>query len=211
MPVELLFSPWGGVFWMVAIIVALTFHEFCHALVAYSLGDSTPKNEGRVTLFPFPHLDPLGFALLLFFGVGWARPVRFEAANLRLKTFGSTLVALAGPLANVFLLSCTIVIAQLIGAETLAASVNLTALFSALIIINSLLAAVNLIPLPPFDGSKLLLDLLVDLHLEKLRTGLAQYGQYILIVLLLLDNLVGPGILQGAISWLTDWALDLII
>ena len=143
--------------------------------------------------------------------MGWARPIRFEASNLRFKTFGSTLVALAGPLANVFLLACAIVIVQLIGPERLADSVNLTALVSSLIIINALLAVVNLIPLPPFDGSKFLLDLLGDWHLERLRAGLAQYGQYMLIALLLLDNFVGPGLLQGAISWLTDWAFDIII
>lgn len=211
MPQDLLVSSWGGLFWIVAVILALSFHEFMHAFLAYALGDPTPKSEGRVTLFPFPHIDPFGFFLLLFFGVGWARPVRFEAGNLKFKKFGSTLVALSGPLANALLLIVTIAIARLIGADTIFESANLTALFSAFIIINALLAVVNLIPLPPFDGSKFLFDALSALRLNKLHMLLTNYGQYVLGGLLLFDSLLGFGILERAISAFTGFALDVII
>lgn len=205
MPVELLFSPWAGVFWLLAVMVALTFHEFMHASVAYALGDQTPKSDGRVTLFPFPHLDPLGFFLLLLFGFGWAKPVRFEPANLKFKTFGSTAVALVGPLANGLLLALTIAVARLV----VAPSVHLQVLFQSFIAVNSLLLVFNLIPLPPFDGSKFLLDLLRGMRYDRAYEFLVKYGQYILIGVLLLDNFVGSGFISRLLSATVDLATRL--
>jgi len=206
MPFEFLQSPWGGVFWIIAVIAALTFHEFFHALVAYTLGDQTPKEEGRVTLFPFPHIEPLGFFLLLIFGFGWARPVRFEPENLRNRRFGSTLVAFAGPIANGIFFVLTFAVARL--AESFIKGplpLNLAIFFKSLLVINTLLFVVNFIPLPPFDGSKLLLDLLQIMHFDKIKNFLQINGQYVVIVLLALDSFVGPGLLShlvfGAISW----------
>lgn len=201
MPSEFLISPWGGIFWLVAVMATLTFHEFLHALMAYSLGDQTPKTDGRVTLFPFPHIDPLGFVLILLFGVGWAKPVRFEPTNLRYRTFGSTMVALAGPLANAIFLIMTIAAAKFIVAVSNAPlSLNIRILLQSFIIINSLFLVTNLLPLPPFDGSKFLLDLLQKLHLQATCDFLIKNGQYILIGVLALDALVGPGIIAHLLS-----------
>ncbi|MEK9159065.1 MAG: site-2 protease family protein [Patescibacteria group bacterium] len=211
MPVEFLISPWGGIFWLMAVTIALTFHEFLHALVAYSLGDQTPKSEGRVTPFPFPHIDPLGFVLLLLFGFGWAKPVRFEPANLRYQTFGPTLVALAGPLANALLLIVTIALAQLLRGLTAGPlSVNAQIFFASLIVANSLLLVVNLIPLPPFDGSKFLLDLLRMLRLNGAYEFLIKNGRYLLVGLLLIDALSGLGIIGRLLSFVTKWAATYI-
>lgn len=210
MPAELLISPWGGVFWIIAVTTALVAHEFMHAVAAYALGDQTPKLERRITLNPFPHIEPLGFFLLLLFGVGWARPVRFEVSNLRFKKFGPTIVALAGPLANGFLLLFTITMAHLFPPDSVFTP-NLHAFFSSFIIINALLAVVNFIPLPPFDGSKFLLDVLGAMRLEGVQRFLTKNGQYILIALLAFDNFVGPNILEQAILWLTEWAQRLMI
>jgi len=206
MPYEFLQSPWGGVFWIFAVIAALTFHEFFHALVAYSLGDQTPKDEGRVTLFPFPHIDPLGFFLLLFFGFGWAKPVRFEPDNLKSRRFGSTLVAFAGPIANGIFFILTLAAAKLIE-SFFGGKMPLDAVifFKSLLVINTLLFVVNFIPLPPFDGSKLLLDLLQIMHLDKIKNFLQINGQYVAVALMALDSFVGPGLIShlvfGAISW----------
>lgn len=207
MPQELLISPWGGLFWIIAVLVALTFHEFMHASVAYGLGDQTPKSDGRVTLFPFPHLDPLGFFLLLLFGFGWARPVRFEPTNLKFKTFGSTAVALVGPFSNGLLLVLTIAIARLV----VAPSVHLQVLFQSFIAVNSLLLVFNLIPLPPFDGSKFLLDLVRGLHFDRAYGFLIKNGQYVTIGLLLIDSFIGPGLVDRLLGAVGQWASRLLI
>lgn len=211
MPVEFLISSWGGVLWLMAVTIALTFHEFMHALAAYSLGDQTPKSEGRVTLFPFSHIDPLGFILLLLFGFGWAKPVRFEPANLRYQTFGPTMVALAGPLANALLLVVVIALAQLFRGLTAGPlSANAQIFFASLIVVNSLLLVVNLIPLPPFDGSKFLLDLLRTLRLNGAYEFLIKNGRYLLVGLLLVDALPGLGIISRLLSFVTKWATAFI-
>ena len=82
------------------IILGLTVHEFCHALVAHMCGDSTSKDQGRVTLNPLKHIDPLGFIMLIFAGFGWAKPVQFNENNLKNPKYDVIKIALAGPLSN---------------------------------------------------------------------------------------------------------------
>ena len=82
------------------IILGLTVHEFCHAWVAHLCGDSTSKDQGRVTLNPLKHIDPLGFIMLIFAGFGWAKPVQFDENNLRNPKYDVIKIALAGPLSN---------------------------------------------------------------------------------------------------------------
>src|SRR5664280_3033380 len=82
------------------IILGLTVHEYCHALVAHFCGDSTSKDQGRVTLNPLKHIDPLGFIMLIFVGFGWAKPVQFNEQNLRNPKTDVIKIALAGPLSN---------------------------------------------------------------------------------------------------------------
>src|SRR5664279_2720283 len=79
------------------IILGLTVHEYCHALVAHLCGDSTSKDQGRVTLNPLKHIDPLGFIMLIFVGFGWAKPVQFNEQNLRNPKTDVIKIALAGP------------------------------------------------------------------------------------------------------------------
>lgn len=201
MPLAFLVSPWGGVSWLVAVICTLTFHEFFHALVAFGLGDQTPKEDGRVTLVPFPHVDPLGFALLLLFGVGWAKPVKFDPASLRFPNFGSTIVALAGPFANLVLLAITVVAAKLIMYFTGSPlSLDISILLQSFIVINSLFLVINLIPLPPFDGSKLLIDSLNKTHLQSVSEFLIKNGQYIVIGLLVVDTVSGFGTVERFVN-----------
>lgn len=212
MPPIFLVSPWGGVFWLVAVLATLTFHEFFHALIACGLGDQTPKAEGRVTLFPFPHIDPLGLFLILLFGVGWAKPVKFDPASLRFPNFGSTIVALAGPLANAGLLLITVAVAKVIIALTGSPlSLNTGLLLQSFIVINSLFFVINLIPLPPFDGSKFLLDLLQKLHLQAASEFLNKNGQYIVVGLLAVDALSGFGIVGRFVGQVTAWFSQYLI
>ena len=86
-----------------AILIALTFHEAAHGFVAYKMGDRTAYNLGRVTLNPAKHLDPMGFAWMLIFGYGWAKPVPINARNFRDPKKGMAITAIAGPLTNLIL------------------------------------------------------------------------------------------------------------
>jgi len=86
-----------------AVFLAISFHEYAHALAAFRLGDPTPRNMGRLTLDPLVHVDWIGLALFAVFGFGWAKPVRVNPSNFKNKKWGDVLVSLAGPTANLFL------------------------------------------------------------------------------------------------------------
>lgn len=178
-----------------AIIIALTFHEFAHGFVAYKLGDPTAKNQGRLTLNPLPHLDPVGFFMLLFFHFGWAKPVPinpFYFEGDRKK--GVMLVSFAGPLSNLFLaLLAAIILGVLF--KFLNPQGIIISMLSYLILINLVLAVFNLIPIPPLDGSKILAGILPGS--SEWMYKLEQYGFLILILLMLV----------GAIGKLLNWII----
>lgn len=146
------------------VLVAITFHEFAHAFAADKLGDDTPRNQGRLTLNPFSHLDPFGFIMLIFAHIGFGKPVEINPRNftrkISMKT-GEALVAFAGPLMN-FLLAVVFAIifyaVQVFATEfcmTQTGFIVLTMLQYA-VVVNIGLGVFNLIPLPPLDGSKVL-------------------------------------------------------
>ena len=151
-----------------AVIVAITFHEYAHALVADKLGDETPRMQGRLTLNPLAHLDPVGFVLLMFAGFGWGKPVEIDTRNFNRNVSrdkGEILVSLAGPVMNFIL---AIVFAIAFGAVyMLAPSSFLSSTLGAVIcillqeciVINIGLGVFNLLPLPPLDGSKIFINL----------------------------------------------------
>lgn len=182
-----------------AIVVAITVHEFNHALVAYALGDMTPKLQGRLTLNPLSHLDPIGTALLFIAQFGWGKPVQFNPFNLRInQSLGSAAVSFAGPLANI-LLALALFVPFRLGLRL--GSPELAEFLSVCLQINIGLAAFNLIPLPPLDGFGVLQGLLpgrLGRALEPLRT----YGPIILLALVFLPSFGGPnviGVLMGPI------------
>lgn len=139
-------------FFIVAIglVISITIHEFAHALVAYKLGDATPKLQGRVTLNPISHLDPLGTVLMLLFGFGWGRPVEYDVYNLRSPKRDTGLISAAGPLSNILLGIILIILARVFMIEDL-----LTIAY-----LNFFLAFFNLIPIYPLDGFNVVLSLL---------------------------------------------------
>ena len=133
----------------IAIIFALTIHEFFHAWMAYYLGDSTAKDQGRLTMNPLAHLDPFGTLLLFIAGFGWGKPVPFNPYNLRDQKWGPSLVAFAGPASNFFM-------ALIIGLSLRFLTLTNPYLFlflSYFVWINLLLGVFNLMPIPPLDGS----------------------------------------------------------
>lgn len=191
---SLLFTdPLLGFLWIVAVLVTLTVHEFSHALAAVALGDRTPEQQGRLSLNPLHHLDPWGALLMVTVGFGWAKPVPFNPYNLRARRWGPALVALAGPTAN---LVCVLVFGSinlLIGSSL--GPDNLLSYFLAFLVLGSTsIFLFNLIPLPPLDGSHVLLAFLEHPRFARTRFLLVTQGPMVLFALILLDSFAGISI-----------------
>lgn len=151
------------------VLVAITFHEFAHGYAAYKLGDNTAKNEGRLSLNPLDHLDPIGTLMLLLAGFGWGKPVHVNPMQYTRKISmekGEAIVSVAGPLTNIVL---AFVLALIYGALVKFASVEflvstvgniIKLILASAISINIGLGVFNLIPLPPLDGSKIIMPFL---------------------------------------------------
>jgi Zn-dependent protease len=169
------------------IILGLTVHEYCHALVAHMCGDSTSKDQGRVTLNPLKHIDPLGFIMLIFVGFGWAKPVQFNEQNLRNPKTDVIKIALAGPLSNAVIAMVLSIIFSLLSSSSAVHTTPvwqiLSEVFIYAIYINWGLFIFNLIPLPPLDGSHLLLHQLK--RYPALYNGLYKYGSLLLFGLII--------------------------
>lgn len=155
-------------FTLPAVIIAIAFHEYAHAWMADRLGDETPRMQGRLTLNPLKHLDPVGSILLLFAGFGWGKPVQINSRNFNRNVSmskGEALVSLAGPVMNFIL---AIIFAIILGVVYMfAPSSFLTTtiggvvyiLLQECVLINIGLGVFNLLPLPPLDGSKIFINL----------------------------------------------------
>jgi len=186
----------------VALVVAASVHEFAHAYVADRLGDPTPRSQGRLTLNPLAHLDLVGSLLILLAGFGWAKPVQVDPMNFRDRRRGMILVAAAGPLANITVLFLLGVPYKL-GLLAFGATV-LDRLLVVTIRINAMLAIFNLIPVPPLDGSKILIGLLPPPQAAAY-ARLQPYG-VLLLLLLVVTNAISV-VLIGPIRWLVAQAM----
>ena len=169
------------------IVLGLTVHEFCHALVAHLCGDSTSKDQGRVTLNPLKHIDPLGFIMLIFAGFGWAKPVEFNEQNLRNPKYDVIKIALAGPLSNAVIAMILSVIFSVYSSFVPVYQSHTTQIISEVflyaIYINWGLFIFNLIPLPPLDGSHLLFYQLR--RFPSVYNALYKYGSFLLFGLII--------------------------
>jgi len=166
------------------VFICSPIHELAHGFVAYKLGDNTAKNQGRLTFNPIAHIDIIGMIMILLFGFGFAKPVPVSMRNLKKPKRDMALVALAGPLANIILAFISIFLMYalnaVIGSTTIGKVLLLFFLYSGYI--NVALAAFNLIPLPPLDGSKVLAAFLPDKAYYKYM----QFERYAMIALLAL-------------------------
>lgn len=196
------------IFPIFALIYSVIIHEYSHGWMADRLGDPTARNEGRLTLNPIPHIDPIGSiilpALLIFssagFIIGWAKPVPFNPYNLRDKKYGAAKVAAAGPGSN-FLIALTL--GLVLRFIPFAAFSDFTvAVFSQLIAyvvwLNLLLMIFNLLPIPPLDGSKILLTFLPFKYQEIIY----RFERYGMIILFLFIFILFPFIVLPILSFL---------
>lgn len=172
-------NPLLFIVWAIGLVLAISIHEFSHAVVADKLGDPTPRSQGRLTLSPLAHLDPLGTLALLFLGFGWGKPVMFDPYNLRSPRRDSALIAIAGPISNLLFATILSLIMRFAHLDIL------YSVFSVLILMNIMLAIFNLVPVFPLDGEKILGGLLPSDLYREFENIMRQYGTIILILMLL--------------------------
>lgn len=189
-----------------AVLIAISFHEFAHAYMAYLRGDITAKMYGRLTVNPKAHFDLYGALCMLLFGFGWASPVPFNYRNLKNPKKDSALIALAGPLMNFILAAAAIVLWCLVYAlgiriATTQAVVKIFEIILGIIMavysLNIGLMVFNLLPIPPLDGSKILFSLLPAKAYRFILTY-ERYGFIILMVVLV------TGIIDVPLGWLIN-------
>jgi Zn-dependent protease len=208
--IALLFSqPLLFLTWTIAFLVALSIHEFSHALVATWLGDTTAKRMGRLTLNPAAHVDPLGLIAVLMIGFGWGKPVPFNPYNLRWPKWGPTAVAAAGPISNLLLAFVSALLIFAFGTQ-LGPDNLLTVFLYVSLELNVALMVFNLIPLPPLDGSKALLSILAHPKYAAARTFIETKGPMLLILLILLDSFSGLGLFSGLFSFALSFVTRII-
>lgn len=177
------------IFQILVVVFSIVIHEVSHGLMAYSLGDNTAKNSGRLTLNPLPHLDLFGSIILPFltfslggFIFGYAKPVPYNPLYLRDQRFGPAKVGFAGPFSN-------ILIALIFGLTlrfmpTFLQATILPELFSFIVLINLVLAIFNLLPVPPLDGHWLLLSIIPN-RFYAFKKLYLQYGLVLFLLVLI--------------------------
>lgn len=196
---QLFSSPASFFMIALAIVYGITIHEFSHAAAANYLGDSTAKYSGRLNLNPLSHMELFGTIMLLLAGFGWGKPVPVNPYNLRWKKYGSLAVSLAGPLSNIISVAIFIIIFNL-AAPSLSIDNMLLQFLVTLILVNMVMGIFNLIPVPPLDGSKILLTFIPDRYEEFKRRFLVN-GPWILILLLIADNFLNLRVFDGLFTF----------
>lgn len=201
-------------YFLPALLLSLSIHEFGHALVAYKLGDKSQKAFGRLTIAPFAHIDWTGFLSIMLFGFGWGKPVMVDDRSFKKHDRDVMFVALAGPMFNIMLAILLAIVLKLlyifgISFLTIKSTMGQT-LYSMLITtiqFNVIFSAFNLIPLPPFDGFKVLRFILpykIKIYADKLE-------KYALLIIILLVTTQVYVYFMNPIASLVTWIISLIL
>ena len=181
-----------------AVLIGLTIHELAHAWVALKLGDDTPKLLGRVTLNPLKHIDLMGFVLLVVAGFGWGKPVLINRNNLKHPFRDDVVIALSGPASNLlFAVALVLILRVLLVFDAIRSSSVFGTVITAFLVfisINVSLGLFNLLPIPPLDGSHLLVNLL-SLRNAEAAAVFFKYGSWLLIALVVLERVTNRDIL----------------
>jgi len=212
-------SPFSFITYIISILIAIAVHEWAHAFSANRLGDPTARNEGRLTLNPISHLDPLGAVMFIFVGFGWAKPVPVNPMYFRHPKRGMAITAIAGPFSNLVLAALAFLL--LAGIEVLdiplladgavnggGASAAMTIFAQILrdsLNVNLALMAFNLLPVPPLDGSNIL-RMFIPLRWEEKYDDWLRIGPFVLLGVIIFESVTNipllsawVGIIKGAI------------
>ena len=195
---------------VICLLFSLTFHEYAHGVVAYYYGDDTAYRQGRLTLNPLAHLDPMGTFMILFIGIGYAKPVPVNPYNLSNPRADMIKVAAAGPISNLIISFISLFILHLINPDR---NSNIFILLSIMIHINTALAVFNLLPVYPLDGGQIFGNL-ISKYNPRLSQNLLTYGPKVLLGVILFGLFTGKSILWLIIGPIINIILrffDLII
>lgn len=203
---ELFNNPFAFLSWLIALIVAITIHEFSHAFAADRLGDPTPRVQGRLTLNPLAHLDPVGTLMLLIARFGWGKPVVFDPFNLRHPRRDAAIISIAGPVSNLLLATALSLLLHLF--LTTPYAMIAYVFIQPVIVMNVFLAVFNLVPIHPLDGFKIVGGILPPEYARQWQE-LESYGMIFL--LFLVFPVFGASPVSRLISPVITFLLSLLL
>ncbi|MDK2903010.1 MAG: hypothetical protein PWQ93_929 [Clostridiales bacterium] len=174
---------------LLALLIAFSFHEFAHALVADRLGDPTPRQQGRLTLDPMAHIDVIGFLLLLFAGFGWAKPVEIDPRNFKNRKWGDILVSIAGPLTNLMIALIAYIVLAFLSMSASFDNQIIANILWAIVGLNIGLAVFNILPIPPLDGYHVFKSLFFKYNV-KFFWEFERYS-FIVLIILVVTGIIG--------------------
>jgi Zn-dependent protease len=202
-----------SVYYLLALVLILTVHEFAHAWVALRLGDPTADRAGRVSLNPLKHLDPLGTIMLFLAGIGWGKPVPVDPRNFENPVRDQALTALAGPMANLLLAIMASIPFSFL--PELGAIAPLNAFLGAVLELSLVLFLFNMLPFPPLDGSKVFMIFVPKRHQAKYWTYLQKATPYFMLFVVLdlyvFGRMLGFSIVWTVVSEGTFWMKSALI